>query len=292
MKSIHPLTAFVLIMLITIEAALFGEPVTVLTALITGAVFGVMIGIRRFGIYIAVAVVSAVAVPVFSHRGETILFFVNDSPITMEAVLCGLNMGAMLAAVMLWFAAYNRIMDVEKNLYLFSCITPRLGAMISMALRFSPLFAKTFGRISTAQKTMGMYSRPSLVERVHSRLTAFDATVTRVLESGVNTAASMDARGYGRGRRTGYSLFRFGRRDGILLGAAITAGLIPLLFKSGLKFSFYPVITPIYTDPLPRAAYAILCFLPIGVEAAEKIRWKYLTLKISNSHMRAPLPRL
>ncbi|MGN1098088.1 MAG: energy-coupling factor transporter transmembrane component T, partial [Clostridia bacterium] len=152
MKNIHPLAVFIYFIVTAVIAAALPDPGIIAAALLTGGLFAALSGVKKLWIYGAVIIGVGVINPLFFHRGETVLFFINNSPVTLESLLCGLNNGAMIGAVMLWFAAYNRVMNTEKHLYLFGRFTPRLGIMVSMALRFAPLFVKKYREISAAQK--------------------------------------------------------------------------------------------------------------------------------------------
>ncbi len=276
MKSLHPLTIFVYTVAVTSCACSFSDPLTVASALIFGIAAAALIGGRGFVPALTVALGAALAVPLFVHRGETVLFFINNRPITLEALLCGIDSGALLGAVMLWFSAYNAVMDTERNFYIFSRFTPRFGLMLSMALRFAPLFAHTYREISLTQRAMGLYSSPALSDRIGARLCALSATVTNVFENSVTTAASMKARGYGKGKRTAYTFFRFKAADAALLCIAAAGITVFVSFSRELGFWFYPKMPHLRLLPIPRLAYLGLCAIPVIAEITEKIRWKYL----------------
>lgn len=62
----------------------------------------------------------------------------NGNPITLEAILYGVFIGAMLIAVMYWFSCFNYIMTSDK-LLLLGNVSPKISLVISSALRFIPL---------------------------------------------------------------------------------------------------------------------------------------------------------
>ena len=45
--------------------------------------------------------------PMFIHSGETILFFMNDNPVTLEALIYGTVSAGMLVGVLLWCMLYH-----------------------------------------------------------------------------------------------------------------------------------------------------------------------------------------
>ena len=113
----------------------------------------------------------------------------------------------------------------------------------------------------------------------------YSALVGWSLENAVETGRHMRARGWGRGRRTSFSVFRFRAADGFLLGFTLLASVLLALAASGgqLTFSFYPAPTPLPVTALPLAAYVCfgaLAFLPFLIETEETVRWNCLRSKI------------
>ena len=54
-------------------------------------------------LFASVFVITLLINPVISHNGVTVLFFVNDNPVTAEALVYGSAVGAMIVSVMYWF---------------------------------------------------------------------------------------------------------------------------------------------------------------------------------------------
>ena len=107
--------------------------------------------------------------------------------------------------------------------------------------------------------------------------------VTWVLENGIVTADSMTARGYGIGRRSRYSLFRFRMHDAVLLVSSAVLAVFTLVGTAGAEFVFYPAVS---VSELTAAnitgytAYAVLCFIPTWIDVKEALRWRGLQSKI------------
>lgn len=288
MKNAHPLTVFVCIMGAAVPAALISDPFFLLSALVFGTAEAKFSGVRRIWAYFAVIPLAAVINPFFSHRGNTALFFINNSAVTLEAVAAGLDTGLMLCALLMWFAAYSKIMTTDKNLWLFGRFTPRIGLTLTTAIRFVPLLLRRFREISASQRAMGLYSSDAFPDRLKSRLLAFDAAFSWAIENGVTTAISMRARGYGRGKRSSYFLFRFSAADAAAALFVSAAATVTVLAGDKLRFAFYPEITRAAAAILPRTAYILLCAVPITAEIKERLQWKYSASKISA--LPTPLP--
>lgn len=240
---------------------------------------------RNLIYYLLLFFLLSVVNPLFSHNGEKILFFMNGNPVTLEAVVYGTAIALLMIAVMFWCKCYNEVMTTDKFLYLFGKAIPRLSLILSMALRFLPLFKRQIGKISQAQKTMGLYTSDSFVDKIRSSFRIFGAILTWSLENAVDTADSMKARGYGMKGRTNFSIFRFQLRDGALLAVvALLGGILVAGIGSGaFAFQYYPYIAWEEAGAFQVLSYLaafLFMLLPVIIEVKEKIQWKLLKSKI------------
>jgi len=80
--------------------------------------------------------------PLVSHHGATVLFVMNHNPVTLEALLYGTASAGMIAAVLYWFRSFTCIMTSDRLLYLFGALSPKLSLILSMAMRYVPLFSR------------------------------------------------------------------------------------------------------------------------------------------------------
>ena len=223
--------------------------------------------------------------PLVSHNGRTVLFVLNDAPITLEAILYGVTMAGMIAAVLYWFRSFTQIMSADKLLYLFGKLSPKLALVFSMGLRYVPLFGRQITKIRQSQTALGLYKEESLFARIRGGLSIFSTMMTWALENGIVTADSMTARGYGIGQRSHFSIFRFCRSDGcLLLFSVLLGGLTCLSLGTGaLDVTFYPTVQFASITPmslLGYLSYGAMTLLPTLIEVEEKIRWKFLQSKI------------
>ena len=171
---------------------------------------------------------TAILNPIFNHKGLTVLFYLKRNPVTLESVAYGAASGVMLGSVLLIFSCFNRIITDDKILYLFGRIIPSLAVVLSMALRFVPLFTTQAKKIALAQRCSdGDPASKSIVKRAKNGLFIFSALITWALESAVTTADSMRARGFGLHPRSFYTDFRFDGRDTV----------VSLFLRQALQFS-------------------------------------------------------
>ena len=240
---------------------------------------------KKHGAYIALALAVFAINPLFQHNGATVLFVLNGNPVTLEALLYGASAGIMLLATLYWFRNVSEIMTSDKILYIFGRVSAKLALILSMAMRYIPLFSAQMKRTAEAQKALGLAGGESVPDRVRGGAQVFSAMITWALENGITTADSMEARGYGVGRRSSFAIFRFHKSDAAALGAiALLFGLtLGGMLTNLLSFSYYPYIEMHEMTALSwlcYIAYALLSFLPTLKYTGEKIKWKYLQSKI------------
>ncbi len=223
--------------------------------------------------------------PLFSHNGVTPLFYMNGNPVTLEAYLYGAGIGLMVVSVYLWCKALSLVFTADRAVYLFGKATPKTALVLSTALRYIPMLRRQADRIADAQKTIGCTASDGYWDRVKAILRMFSALIGWSLESAVETAKAMRAKGYGIGRRTAYSDLSFRLRDGLM--TAVCLGLacaVPIaVLRHDLDFAYYPAVTRIefsVWNTAAIAAFAVLAFLPAGAEIGERVKWNYYRSKI------------
>ncbi len=279
----HPIVLFIYYVLALFMTMFTSHPV-ILGASFVGAFlfYTLLTPIRQWSrdlvYYFFLFLLLAVTNPLFSHNGETPLFFMNDHPVTLEAVWYGIAIALMIVAVAFWCKCYNLVLTTDKFIYLFGKTIPKLSLVISMALRFFPLLKQQVKKVSQAQKTMGMYAGESIVDRVLFQVRMFDSVITWMLEASVDTADSMKARGYGLPGRTNFSIFHFEKRDGILLSALglLTAVVVAGWMFGFFDFTYYPATDSVRTDLLTilyDGAVFVLLLVPFILESQGKVSW-------------------
>ena len=221
--------------------------------------------------------------PLVSHNGVTVLFVLNHNPVTLEALLYGMAAGGMIVTVMYWFRAFTAVMTSDKLLYIFGGLSPKLALMLSMALRYVPLFAKQVRTVSQSQKALGLYKEDNIIDRMRGGMRVFSVMVTWTLENGIITADSMTARGYGIGKRSRFTIFRWTRQDVLLLLFTLLLAACTLWGIAGRNFAYYPAVT---AAPMTgRAlcgfiAYGLLTLLPAIITGKEALQWRILRSRI------------
>jgi len=226
--------------------------------------------------------------PLLNHRGTTVLFVLNNNPVTLEALFHGAANALMIVSVMYWFGGMSRIMTSDKLLYIFGSALPKLSLILSMALRYIPMFARQTRAVNSAQKAMGLYRDDGFVDGVRSRIRVFSVMVMWALENGITTADSMEARGYGAARRSFFSIYRFTARDALVTALSLVLAALALLGQALCEpvISIYPWLSALPAAQWPPliavsyAAYAVLAALPVTIWIGDELRWRYLQSKI------------
>ena len=235
--------------------------------------------------FLLLFMVTALLNPLFHHNGVTVLFVLNNNPITLEAVLYGLTAAAMLLAVLYWFRLFTSVMTSDKLLFLFGALSPKAALLLSMTLRYIPLFRIQAHKVEAAQRALGLYKEDNIVDTLRGRMRVLSVMVTWTLENGIVTADSMTARGYGVGRRSYFSVYRFCSSDAVLLAVItfLTAVTVLGAGTGALQYAFYPEITAPPASALQLyslIAYGILTLLPVILRITEEIKWKSLLSKV------------
>ncbi len=223
--------------------------------------------------------------PLVSHNGVTVLFVLNDNPVTLEALLYGANASVMILAVLYWLRSFSQIMTSEKILCIFGTVSPKIALILSITLRFIPLLNEQSQKVSDTQKTLGYYQSDNIIDSVKEKGRILDIIITWILENGIITAASMEARGFGTGRRTSFSIYHIRKEDVIfIISILILSGIVILaVSRKQLEILFYPSIQMAEHSFMQTAgllAYTGLVLLPSVLEAEAALKWKYLQSKI------------
>lgn len=289
LERVNPIVTSIYFICVSLTVMLHADPCLAVTAAVGALLtFGAVCRGReraasRHLTALALFAVTALANPLLSHRGSTVLLVVNDMPITLEATLYGVVAAGGLAAVLYLFYSFSHIMTSDRLLYILSAISPRAALVLSMTLRCVPMMSRQRRRIIDAQRVLGTYSEDSLAASIKASVSSSGALLTWSLENGIITADSMAARGYGSGRRTRLAPYSFTVRDALLLALMLALTLICILGTSGVGFVFYPKIS---VPPMTArraagyAAYALLAVLPVLLELKEMLKWKYYESKM------------
>lgn len=195
--------------------------------------------IKKIGPFLLPVVLAAVTNPVFVQRGVTVLFYAGSLKITLEAVLYGVNYGLLLMNVMLLCFTMNRYLKSEHWIYLAGSAFPKLGMAVSMVFRLIPKYRKQGEEMLKARAALKKERCAARLMKVCSMET------TWAFETSMDQLDSMEARGYGAGKkRTHFHLFSFEKRDVLRLTEIIILFAVNVYGWSRFygRFFFYPMM--------------------------------------------------
>ncbi|MBQ8965566.1 energy-coupling factor transporter transmembrane component T [Ruminococcus sp.] len=285
MKPLHPVCRLTAVMTVLI-CLMFSRSITAVGAGLLGGLvcLGLLCGAKSLfkALFGSLAFSAAVSVidPLFSHRGMTVLLFVNDRPYTAESMLYGLMLGLSLSGATLWLTLCRRLLTDREILCIFGRISPKLAMTVSMTLGFIPRLIEKQKRIRSAQQWAGLFAGSSPTDRLQSSAAVFMACVAWSAEAAAGAARSMDSRGYGTHSVTYSDSRRLRRADLVFLTVQTGFTAAAVIFMAlGGNTDFYPTIVFGRYEPLLTAAVTALCLPAIIFLAKEDIQWKLYTSK-------------
>ena len=287
-SKLHPTVNFIFFALVLVLSMFVMNPVCLAMSLVCAFVNAVYLnGIKTVKLclkFILPMVLLVIIInPVFNHQGVTILtYFPWGNPLTLESIVYGTASAALLSSVVLWFSVFNSVITSDKLVYLFGRIIPSLSLVLSMSLRFVPKFSAQLKNVRNAQRCIGRdISDGSILNRIKNGIRIISIMLSWSMENAIETADSMKSRGFGLQGRTAYSIYKFDRRDLIvliivsLLGVSVSVAVI----AGVIDFYYFPLIKGNLTDIMSIATfflYGILMLIPTILNAGEGIKWKRL----------------
>ena len=206
--------------------------------------------------------------PITSSRGKTLLFYIFDKAVTLEAILYGITFGLSINSIILVFSSFNAVINGDKIIYLFSRISKNLALIVVMILRYIPLFAKRYRDTAEILEWNSISNgRVGFIKKITNPFSILTCVFSRSLEDGFDTSVSMKARGFGISRkRSFYSEFKFKVSDlYYILFMLLCIFIICFLWTARLSyFTIYPSIFAT-KDVFYNCLFYISAFLFINI---------------------------
>ena len=264
---------------------LFTHPFFVMISLSVGMVYLALLnGIKKMLIQIAVMLPTVlflgIITPLINSKGITPILYVNSRPITLESVLYGVFTGVMIISVIMWFNCFHKTLGNDKFLYAFGKRFPVTALTITMIFRFIPSFNAKLSEINSAQRMLGIStSHGKLSDRLRNGGQIFSALISISLESSIETADSMTARGFGLSRRTTYQRDRFSPKYIAMLIAIITfiVAFSVMYAKGTLSFYYFPKLADTkigLTEIFLFCLYGLYLIIPIVIMVVDEVYWR------------------
>lgn len=265
MKELHPWSVVIyLFMIMFLIMVLPYDKSMILMFLLLSVNVICSLGIRKymssFRFFVGMILFFAVFNVIFNPRGETAVLYINDRPLTKESFYYGMYMGFMVSSMFLWFKIFQDTLDNRKITYLIGSRFPVTGLIVSMVFCY---YEKFINKIDKIKEVWNTYVFEEAKHPVKKAGIVLSVLLSVMLEDSMDTAMSMNARGYGKGKRSGYISYDFQWMDGVLI--AIVALLPVLWFLQPSKRLFVVV-------------YYLL--LPVFYQIFKELQWKYYLSKI------------
>lgn len=286
-KNLHPICIFCYLVIVIALILLCFDPVMMILACFGAWCFlwkteSFQAAFKKLKMIIPMTLIIVIANALVSHRGMTRLWLVFGQWITLEAVCYGITSGFSLAALILWFSCYQKLMTSDKFLYLFGKIAPATALLINMSVH---LVTKLQIQLKQIQESHEML-HPEAETKMQKLKKALGHVTTLLgwsLENTVEQADSMKARGYGIRKRTTFHLFHFETRDALFLLMIMILGISCMtgrFFGYG-TMEFYPRMdVPVFDGKhlLFYGTFLVLVCIPGILEWKEELLWQSYSL--------------
>lgn len=280
-SKLNPKASFLFFMLIIAASLILFHPVFLSVSFLSAFCYKVKLEGKTafsylFKFILPMTVLIGVFNMFFARYGEMVLFSLNENEFTFESLFYGICQGVMFSGVLMWFSCYSQVITSERLFAVFGRFAPNTAMVFSMVLSFIPRFKKNLAEIRDARELID-----DGTSKLKKELSNFSALITMVLEESIETANSMKARGFSKGR-TPYSKYAFSFKDALVIAFCMIcfAVLAVLKFMGKVTFLFEPVITMKCFSFTALAVYILFAFLPLILDFTEDIRWFYLKRKI------------
>ena len=225
--------------------------------------------------------------PLFNVYGKTLLFHVFGRPYTLEALLYGAAIAAVLVVMLIWFGCYNVVLTSDKFTSLFGNLIPSLSLLLVMVLRLIPNLMRKAAQLTGARKSIGkgIVENATNKEKVSDGMTILSALADWALEGGVVTGDSMRSRGYGSAKRTSFMIYRMTGIDAALLvlQCFLSAAVLMTVLSGGTTATYTPdyYIAPVSgMHILGLVSYCAYLSIPTVLYIKEAIQWHISRSKI------------
>ncbi|MGY3779516.1 energy-coupling factor transporter transmembrane component T [Isobaculum melis] len=287
LNDVHPITSFCYYIGVMILSMMFLHPVFLIGELFLFILYnicqhnGAKMKQMFKGAWFFIGVIVIVN-PLLNHQGTHHLFYIGRNPITLEAIIYGGLLALSFCCLMFIFLSYNLVITSHKFLYLFSRISPQLALLTMITMRFVPLFIRRLTTIKAIQKTRGIQMDSGNIKtRARNGMHLVQILLVCSLEEALQTADSMEARGYGVKKRSSYLRYHMEKRDifSLILGAIILGICIYGKLKGFGDLQIYPSLGSFGLKGIEDVMLLILTLLftgyPLILEGREWLWWRW-----------------
>ncbi len=205
---------------------------------------------------------------VSAHLGTTVLFSLPaglpavGGPYTLEALVFGASGGLTIATAVLAASPFSLLLEPHEVVAALPSALSRTGTAVAASMNLVPAISQSFVQVSEAQRFRGWKARGP-----RSWAEVVVPVVLTSVESSLQLAESMEARGFASGSRTSAEASPLGAADWLVIGgAALAAASFALARLAGWAADWQPYPTLGMPAVDPRALLSCL-FLLVPVVA-------------------------
>lgn len=279
-KYYHPAVIFLYFLSVIGFTMATMNPIFVALSFIFGSVYyislrGSISFFKHFAGYTILLFVITAANTLFNGLGLTVIMTFGERFITLEALVFGVCSAGVLISVLQWFACYNEVMTSDKFLNLFGRILPTVSMMIALIFRYIPETVRKSRQINCAQVALSQGGSENKKHKFMRGIRMMSILMSWSLENSIETADSMNARGYSSGKkRTKCSNEKLALRDviSIVILLILTAVNLYCMISKVNHFDFYPFIELPKIEIWVILVYVILLIYPLILEVRSRIK--------------------
>lgn len=241
-------------------------------------------GFNNLLLDLCIVVLSAVINPLFSHEGETKLYYFAGNVVTAESMIYGVFAGLMVCTALLISSNFTHLIKSDGLIYVFGKFVPSLGMLLDLTFSMVPKMKRQKDKVDDSLYALGLYKDANIFKKLKLKIKVFSTTLTWAIENSVTTADSMQARGYGMMHRSSYNLHKFDVYNVILIILTMVLGIVPIVFMflGSAEFEYYPRI--LFTFENNDLIVYIFTFIMMNllslIYIGDEIRWELLKQKI------------
>ena len=285
-RQFNPYAVFVYYLVIIGATVMSRHPVFSLLSFFFSVIYGYIVDREKLSrlmkMIIPLMIFTVLVNSLFNHYGVTRLFRLpSGNNVTLEVLFQGILLTSSFGAVSVWLLDSTDALDYQKFMHILRHVFSGIVLVMTMSIRFIPLYSRQVRLIIDAQKGIGnLKEEKGYRKRLKNSLDIFSILTSWALENSIETADSMRARRYALKKRSSYRRYSFNDKDALLLTAvAVTAVMLIMAGHRGLlTVKYNPVIKfPVFDTVgyLSYAAFALLAALPVMVEIYGEKKWNF-----------------
>ncbi|NMA95040.1 MAG: energy-coupling factor transporter transmembrane protein EcfT [Clostridiales bacterium] len=218
-----------------------------------------------------------------NKNGRTILWqsplipIIGRIQISLESIVYTLVMGIRLSSIYILFIFYNKAMNPDALLSYLAIVFPHSALLMSITTKTIPYLAQLSKRTEHVMYVMGLDTKnKGFIERLKSRIPILKIIFMSSIEDSLSIAESIQARGYGSGRRSRYFQNEWRVKDVLVLAGSFYAigVFFLLLISGGALYNFYPRLDRI-GDAMEHLGILLSLIIALLIPAAMGLGWKH-----------------